>query len=89
VSATDPPLLEPAAKDFFASAEGVCVYVNVRGRAFRVRFETPDGPPSISGTTQKGSEEAAALAGRALVKHRDELAHLFQQVELERAARQG
>ena len=87
MSATNQPPIEPAALEFFASAAGVCVYVNVRGRAFRVQFESPDGPATVQRTTEHGADEAVAAASLALDKHKAELTPLFERVELERAAR--
>jgi hypothetical protein len=54
--------VELTADEFFASADGVCLYVNVRGRAFRVRFDSPDGPGFAQGTTDVGADEALAIA---------------------------
>jgi hypothetical protein len=78
---------EPTAEEFFASATGVCVYVNIRGRALRVQFETPDGPGLAQGTTDVGANEALAAASRALEKHKDQLRPLFERVARELAKR--
>jgi hypothetical protein len=82
-------LAEPSAADFFASPGGVCIYVTIGGRAFRVQFESPEGPPITSETTQPGADKAVAMASHAFAKHRVELTRLFEQVERERAERKG
>lgn len=87
MSAIGTPPTEPSQAEFFASAEGVCVYVNIRGRAFRVQFESPDGPVPARGTTEHGADEAVELARRAFAKHRADLTLLFLLVERERAER--
>jgi hypothetical protein len=39
------------------NTQGVCVYVNVLGCAFRVEFESFDAPPTARGTTEHGADE--------------------------------
>ena len=77
----------PKAEEFFASEAGVCVYVNIRGRAFRVLFESPEGPTTASGTSDVGADEAIAIATEVLSKHRAQLEPLFERVRVERASR--
>jgi hypothetical protein len=74
------PILEPAADEFFATSGGVCVYVNVHARAFRVQFATPDAPGSAGDTSAAGASEAIAVARAAFVKHREKLTPLFERI---------
>jgi hypothetical protein len=81
-------VVEPKAEEFFASATGVCVYVNVRGRAVRVQFESAGGPGIAPGAAQdSGAAEAIGAAASALARHGVRLQPLFDTVALELAAR--
>ena len=75
----------PAAKDFFASASGVGVYVEVRGIAIRVTFASVDA----IGETRLGDtadcQEALRVATAALEAHREQLLPLFEKVARELA----
>jgi 2,3-bisphosphoglycerate-independent phosphoglycerate mutase len=77
----------PAAKDFFASATGVGVYVEVRKIAIRVTFATVDA----IGETRLGDtpdcQEASRVATAALRAHREQLLPLFDKVARERGTR--
>jgi hypothetical protein len=81
------PTIEPKREEFFASAEGVCVYVGVAGRAVRVQFMSPDGPGTIQGARDATTDEALAVATGALSKHLQALRPLFERVAVELAAR--
>jgi hypothetical protein len=81
--------VELSAGEFFASATGVCVYVNLAGRAFRVQFDSADGPGVARGTTEVGAAEAVVVATRALEKYRTQLRPLFDRVAHELASRPG
>lgn len=83
MSASTEPPTEPSASEFFATTDGVCVYVNVRGQAFRVHFETLDGPATAWRTPDAGAAEAIAAATLARAKHRAELVPLFDAVKLQ------
>jgi hypothetical protein len=69
-------------ESFFASRSGVCVYVNVGKRAFRVQFATPDaiGVVVEGGSDGDGAKEARHLAAAALRRHASALAPLFAKV---------
>ena len=82
-------MIEPKAEAFFASASGVCVYVDVRGRAVRVQFESAIGPGIAQETDGSRAAEALAVAGSALERHRVHLQPLFDKVASELAARRG
>lgn len=80
-----PVLDEPPASAFFASPTGVCVYVTVAQRAIRVEFSAPD----TAGTVADSDRDALAaldVASVAFVKHREQLAPLFELVASERVA---
>ena len=79
--------VEPTAEEFFASSTGACVYVNVRGRAFRVQFEAPDSSGVARGTTSAGADEAVAAATGAREKYKAQLGPLFERVAVEMASR--
>jgi hypothetical protein len=81
-------LVEPKADDFFATARGVCVYINVgRRSAVRVQFVSPDAPAAIDGDDQTGEQEAVAVATRAFEAHKHRLVPLFERIAHELAAR--
>jgi hypothetical protein len=73
-------LAEPLARAFFASRSGVCVYVTVRGRAYRVQFAAPDAMGVVAGELAHDTDEALRLARSALQRHHATLATLFQKV---------
>jgi hypothetical protein len=78
---------EPTAEEFFASAGGVCVYVNAGGRAFRVQFDSLDGAGFVQGMTDDGEAEALAVAKTALDRYKSQLEPLFLRVALELGSR--
>jgi hypothetical protein len=80
--------IEPSAEEFFASETGVCVYVNVDGRAFRVQFASLDDAPTARGIGTVGVEEAIAAASSARERYRAKLEPLFLQIAQELAERQ-
>ena len=67
--------------NFFASRAGVCVYVAVGARTFRIQFATPDSLGVAVEGGQEGAEEARRIARRALSLHVEQLAPLFKKVE--------
>lgn len=81
--------IEPKAEEFFASATGVCVYVNVRGRAVRVQFASASGPGLTEGKVDADAAEALVVASSVLERHQAQLQPLFEKVALELAARRA
>lgn len=77
-------LAEPVARAFFASRSGVCVYVTVRGHAYRVQFASPESTGVVAGARAPEADEALRLARSALHKHHASLASLFESVALKR-----
>jgi hypothetical protein len=67
-------------ENFFASRAGVSVYVAVAARTFRVEFANPDSFGVAVNGGHDGAEEACLIARRALTRHADGLAPLFQKV---------
>lgn len=66
---------------FFASRAGVCVYVKVDGRDFRVQFAAPDAHGTVSeGGEGVSADKALQLARAALAKHGAALNGLFEKV---------
>jgi hypothetical protein len=82
-------VIEPKAEEFFASADGVCVYVRVGQQAVRFQFASPDGPGTVQGAPDVATDEALAVATSALSKHQEELQPLFDRIAAELAARRG
>jgi hypothetical protein len=80
---------EPTAGEFFASSSGVCVYINLGGRAFRVEFSSVDSEGVAPGATGDGVEAAIVAAAAALQRHKLELEPLFARVTTETASRAG
>jgi len=72
------PSLEPNADEFFASRSGVCVYVTVRGTAFRVQFASASAHGVV--TEGEGAQVALELARAAVRKHQATLVPLFEKV---------
>jgi CheY-like chemotaxis protein len=67
-------------ESFFASRAGVCVYVALGARTFRIEFATPDSPGIAADGGHDGAEEACCVARRALSLHFDRLTPLFEKV---------
>lgn len=82
-------VLEPKAEEFFATADGVCVYVSVGGQAVRIQFTSLDGPGTVQGTPTVATEKALAVATLALSKHQQQVQLLFERIAVELAARRG
>src|SRR5688572_26834250 len=82
-------IIEPTAEAFFATATGVCVYVNVGTRAVRVQFESLDAPATVEGASDAGAEAALIAASEAFEKYKHQLRPLFEHVAFELAARRG
>lgn len=74
------PTTEPDADAFFASRQGVCVYVNVEGHNFRVLFAAPDAHGTVSEGEGPAADKALKLARSAMQKNGPALAGLFEQV---------
>ena len=75
---------EPKPEDFFVSRSGVCVYVACGGQTYRVQFAAPDAHGVVTEGLPQGADEALALARTALLKHRETLSKLFEEVALRR-----
>jgi hypothetical protein len=82
---TAPVLDEPSASAFFASPNGVCVYVTVAQRAIRVEFTAPDASGTVA-DSDRDALAALSVASAAFAKHRDQLAPLFALVASERVS---
>lgn len=67
-------------ESFFASRSGVCVYVTVGKRAFRVQFADASSQGVVVEGGQEGAEEARRIARRGLQQHAAALAPLFEKV---------
>lgn len=72
--------VEATVGDFFASRSGVCVYVRVRGKTFRVQFARIDAEGIVAEDTQPGAHEALEVARSAIRARQAELSHLFEKV---------
>ena len=75
----------PVAKDFFATAAGVGVYVEVRRIAIRVTFATVDAVGETRLGDTPDCQEALRVATTALQTHREQLLPLFEKIARERA----
>lgn len=80
-------LVEPKADDFFATAAGVCVYVNIGRRVVRVRFASQDAPAVVDDDDQSAAQDALAVATRVFETHKRRLVPLFDRIAEELAAR--
>jgi hypothetical protein len=80
---------EPEADAFFATATGVCVYVNVGARTVRVQFESLSAPATSEESGDADVNEALLVASTAFEKHKPLLEALFEQVSVELASRRG
>lgn len=67
-------------ENFFASRVGVCVYVTVGRRAFRVQFTDANSEGVVVDGDREGSEEARRIARVAMREHAAGLAPLFEKV---------
>jgi len=65
-------------EQFFASRTGVCVYVTVQHRLFRVRFVSIDAQGIVVDGQGEGAEDARRAARAALQQHAARLAPLFE-----------
>jgi hypothetical protein len=77
------PLDEPPASAFFASPDGVCVYIAIGQRAVRVEFTSLEAEGSVA-DADKDALAALAVARAAFAKCRSDLVPLFTLVEHER-----
>jgi hypothetical protein len=75
----------PVAKDFFATAAGVGVYVEVRRIAIRVTFATADAVGETRLGDTPDCQEALRVATLALHTHREQLLPLFEKIARELA----
>lgn len=69
---------EPEAENFFVSRSGVCVYVTVQSRTFRVQFVTATAQGVVADQPHEGADQALDLARSALQRHEAKLAPLFE-----------
>lgn len=67
-------------EQFFASRSGVCVYVTIQRRAFRIRFASMDAHGVVAEGQGDGADDALHLARTALHQHSATLAPLFEKV---------
>jgi len=67
----------PIATEFFTSASGVCVNVQVGAHDVRVEFQGIEGPVIARGASAADVAQATAAATVALERHREELLPLF------------
>jgi len=65
---------------FFASRTGVCVYVTLEQRTFRVRFASIDAHGVVVDGRGDGAEDARVVARAALQQRAASLAPLFEKV---------
>jgi hypothetical protein len=74
-------IAEPNAEDFFATDQGVSVYVDVRGHHVCVRYDAiTDDHGGAGGANMAGMPEALPVADRAFRRCRGQLAGLFAEV---------
>ena len=67
-------------EQFFASRLGVCVYVTIEHRSFRVRFSSIDAQGVVVEGQGEGAEDARVIARAALRRRAVSLAPLFEKV---------
>jgi hypothetical protein len=71
----------PTAADFFASREGVCVYVTLENRSIRVCFRSPQEPGTVAEDAPLHlSAKAIEKATAAFVAYRVLLMPLFETI---------
>lgn len=80
-------IVEPKPDSFFATAAGVCVYVQVGRRAVRVQFASSTAPAAIDGYHEPGTREAIAVATKAFEAHKRRILPLFDCIARELAER--
>lgn len=71
---------EVTLESFFASRNGVCVYVTVGKRIFRVQFVDANAHGVVVEGGSDGAEEACRIARLALREHAKDLTPLFEKV---------
>ena len=79
----------PPANDFFASATGVYVYVEIRKVGIRVTFQAPDAVGEARLGNTADCQEAVRLATMGLKTHREKLLPLFAKIAREPARQPG
>jgi hypothetical protein len=67
-------------ENFFASRAGVCVYVMVGRRSYRVQFVDANAEGVVVEGGREGAEAARQVARRAMREHAAGLARLFEKV---------
>lgn len=82
-------VIEPTLDEFFATATGVCVYVNVGRRAVRIQFESLDAPATVESSSDRDTELALIAAGKVFEKYKHQLQPLFDQTARELRQRSG
>lgn len=75
-----PTVTDIDADQFFATRAGVCVYVTLRQRVFRVRFASADSQGVVVQAETDGAEEARVIARAAVERLGATLAPLFEKV---------
>jgi len=75
-----PPAGNAKVERFFATRLGVCVYVTIQGRSFRVRFASIDADGVVIEGMGEGAEDARVIARAALQRRATSLAPLFEKV---------
>jgi hypothetical protein len=66
-------------ESFFASRSGVCVYVTVGKRTFRIQFVDAQADGVVD-SNEEGAEEARRIARQGMERHVHGLAPLFARV---------
>lgn len=80
-------VVEPKADEFFVTASGVCVYVNIERDAVRVVFTSADGPVFADGNDQGRAATAVAVATKTFEQNKGRLEQLFTEMAREQAKR--
>jgi hypothetical protein len=75
-----PESTELKLENFFASRSGVCVYVTVGKRSYRVQFVDATSIGVVVEGGQDDAEVARAIAHHAMRQHVLGLRHLFEKV---------
>lgn len=75
-----PVTSELSAEHFFATRAGVCVYVTLQRRVFRVRFVSAEAQGVVVQGHPDGAEEARAVAQAAVERLGPTLRPLFEKV---------
>jgi hypothetical protein len=71
---------EAKAGQFFASRSGVCIYVTIQRRAFRIQFDSIDAQGVVAEGPGEGAEAAIDIARAELAQNAANVAPLFAKV---------